>query len=222
MNYKTFVLKCFAWKCPDSTSICASPVSLPGEACPWNTRVQSGIYAPRLTVFDMKFYKFLWHNQASVLVDLLKEIGWSILAWRRHRSEMVFPRNILNGHRPSSLLENMPTATSCSNTSSQFFKIPSFHRVAQLFWKTGWWSCEKTSSHGYPARARSDASYCRWAGSPTTQVQNLGDALVPHGAKAPVLLPSSIALWNKIQQSVTSCTSPCFSWLLLWFLISTR
>ena len=246
VNYKTFVLKRLAWKCPNSTFVRRSPVSLPGAACPWvllpwpkkrtileirgeknavprviscsitsdQRRARSD---PRLSAtFALRWSRVIEHDitrgtaffspriskmvlflarvvvcgsslglllqgwlsssrrlqvsvarsvvrlgrRSSSSSDILKQIGWPTLAWRRRRYKLLFLWKILNGHGPPSLLENMPATV--DEPAHQSFR-----------------------------RKTLEMSMCRME------------------RRRQSFLPSSTALWNKLPDSVTFCTSSC-------------
>ena len=98
------------------------------------------------------------HSSSSS--DILKQIGWPTLAWRRRRYKLLFLWKILNGHGPPSLRENMPATVD--------------ERAHQSLRR-------KTLETPMCCTERRRQSF----------------------------LPSSTALWNKLPDSVTFCTSSC-------------
>ena len=167
VNYKTFVLKRLAWKCPDSTFVrhlflCLVRPVLEYAGPVWDSCSKADcLRLERLQVSVARSILRLGRHSSSSS-DILKQIGWPTLAWRRRRYKLLFLWKILNGHGPPSLRENMPATVD-------------------------------ERAHQSLRRKTLEMPMCRTE------------------RRRQSFLPSSTALWNKLPDSVTFCTSSCSS-----------
>ena len=165
VNYKTFVLKRLAWKCPDSTFVrhlflCLVRPVLEYAGPVWDSCSKADcLRLERLQVSVARSILRLGRHSSSSS-DILKQIGWPTLAWRRRRYKLLFLWKILNGHGPPSLRENMPATVD-------------------------------ERAHQSLRRKTLEMPMCRTE------------------RRRQSFLPSSTALWNKLPDSVTFCTSSC-------------
>ena len=95
VNCKTFVLKRLAWKCPDSTFVrhlflCLVRPVLEYAGPVWDSCSKADCLRLRRLQVSVARSILRLGRRSSSSSDILKQIGWPTLAWRRRRYKLLF------------------------------------------------------------------------------------------------------------------------------------